>query len=219
MKLSNAVIGSALLFLARSSAPAQASLIGNGNFQNLSGAPASFSVCTSNTNVFNDAACQADGWSGTYQIAKSPSGFGVPQPEPQGSSALVIETYYNLATSFATETFDAPAAGKYILTFYAANCINGVEQTLFVLIDNVLAARFGSLPTTWTLETVDFYANAGQNSLTFAGLTSSNGDASSFINGVSLSAAATPEPGFFALFGLGLVGVGLIRSKVKSPVQ
>ena len=212
MKLTNTIIASSLVCLALPFAHAQADIIQNGGFETIQGTLPI--TCTSNTAVFHYSSCQAQGWSGTYQITNGKGGFAVPSSDPNGGNVLVLQTYYTAASSFASQTFYAPVSGEYDLTFYAANRSYGGEQTLWVSIDDSVVASYNTLPSAWTLESVAFYANAGQNTLSFAGLNSATSDATSFVDGVAISAA--PEPGIFALLGVGLVGLGLIhRRKVQ----
>jgi len=212
MKLTNTIIASSLLCLSLPIAHAQAGIIDNGSFENIQGTLST--ICSSNTSVFHYSACQAQSWNGTYQVTNGKGGFVVPSSDPNGGNVLVLQTNHSLASSFASQTFYAPVSGEYDLTFYAANRSYGGEQTIWVSINNSLVASFSSLPSDWSYETVGFYANAGQNTVAFAGLNSANSDATSFVDGVAIAAA--PEPGIFALLGVGLVGLGLIhRRKVQ----
>jgi len=211
MKLTNTIIASSLLCLALPVAHAQAGIIQNGGFETIQGTQAT--NCTSNPGVFHYSACQAENWTGTYQITNGTGGFVVPPSNPNGGNVLILQTYFNAPSSFATQTFYAPVSGEYDLTFYTANRSYGVEQTLFVSINNSVVGSYNAIPSAWTPESVSFYANAGQNTVAFAGLNSATGDATNYVDGVSISAA--PEPGIFALLGIGLVGLGLIHRKVQ----
>ena len=224
---------------------AEANLVTNGNFGSLSTPLAANRICTTNPAVYPAVdpgaypACSATGWTGNYQIGNGAAigvfgvSFGIPQPDPSGSDALILQAEYNLAPT-ATELINIPTAGSYTLSFYVANrsspAANAGPQTVSVLLNNALISggTFDHLPDAWTLETLTFKAGAGVQSLTLEGLDETSGKAAAnvaaFVNDVSLVSAgvpvAAPEPSTSVLFGIGTVLVaGLLRRGEQRRVR
>ncbi len=213
-----------LLALATS---ASANLISNGSFESVTPSLTTNEICTTDTAVYPYASCTAAGWTGNYQIGKGATvgiygvSFGIPQPDPQGSNALILQSSGSIVDSSATQSIDIPADGTYTLTFYVANrsspAGNNGPQTVSVLLGNKTIDTYSNLSGSWTLETLDFSALAGDTTLTFAGLDPSSGDVSAFIDDVSLvpessiPASTAPEPSSLALIGLAFIGVAAPR--------
>lgn len=217
---------------------ARADLITNGSFEAVTPVLSANGICTTDQAAYPAQdpgfypACSASGWTGDYQIGKDATigfagvSFGIPQPDPDGSNALILQTEEDLAPT-ATQSISILSTGLYTLTFYVANRstagANG-PQTVSVLWDDTLVAggTFSDLSDAWTLETLDFSASAGSHSLTLEGLETSSSAVSArvsaFVDDVSLvpEAATTPEPSSFLLLGLALIAlvtaVGLTRN-------
>lgn len=209
-------------------ATAKANLITNGGFETVTPTLATNGICTTDPSVYPYSSCSAAGWTGNYQIGNGATvgiygvSFGIPQPDPDGHNALILQSSNSLVFTSATQSFDTPAAGEYTLSFDIAKRtnVNNGPQTVTVSLDGVATTGgvFSSLPGTWTLETLTLDLSAGTHSLMFSGLDPSTGDVSAFIDNVSINAAtstgsATPEPGTFALFGTSLVALGAVARK------
>jgi hypothetical protein len=166
--------------------------------------------------------CSATGWTGAYQIGRGATSFNIPQPDPSGSQARIIQD-----TTYATQSFTVATSGLYTLTFYVANRSTGGfrgAQTLEVLLDNVVVSggAYSSLPFSWTLETLDLDLNSGMNSLTFEGtIPGTVKDATAFVDDVSLVAAQTTasalEPSSLLLGGIaGAAALGMFVHRRKT---
>ena len=204
---------------------ARADLITDGNFASVSPTLRTNGICTTDPAVYPYGACTAAGWTGNYQIGNGRTvgifgvSFGIPQPDPNGSTnALILQSATHLAPT-ATQSITLPTAGLYTLSFYVANrstpAGNNGPQTVSVLLDNAAIAGgiYHNLPDAWTLETLDFSASAGNHTLTLEGLTTSSSAVSAhvtaFVDDVSLLpetvSVSTPEPSSCALLGLALI--------------
>jgi hypothetical protein len=226
-KTSWPVLASAILFVAVPQV--NADLIINGNFATVTPALPLNGICiTIAASIYPQ--CSATGWTGYYQIGNGAtigiggSSFNIPQPDPGGSSqALILQSYPSLTQPTATQSFNVPITGLYTLTFFAANRYSpsyantSGPQTLTVSLDGATIAGgiYTALPTSWTLETLNFTAIAGINSLTFAGLATSSTDVSAFVDAVSLVPQSTPEPSSFVLLLMALTTGVVIRNATK----
>jgi uncharacterized protein (TIGR03437 family) len=192
---------------------ARGNLITNGSFENVAPALPTNGVCTTDPKAYpaldpgDYPACSATGWTGEYQIGKGATigyagvSFGIPQPDPDGNNALILQTEQNLAPT-AIQSIDIPATGSYTLKFYVANrgapAGDNGPQTVSVLLDDTVlpGGVFSHLPDAWTLETLNFSASAGAHSLTFEGLKTTSSETSArvsaFIDNVSLAPAIAP---------------------------
>jgi hypothetical protein len=205
---------------------AHANLISNGSFESTTPTLSTNQICSHGSGPYE--ACTATGWTGAYQVGNGAtigifgSSFNIPQPDPDGHNALILQ-----AVSSATQSVDVTKSGLYTLTFYDANRttpgLNG-PQTIDVLFDGALLSggTFSNIPGSWTLETLSFYANAGIDSLTFAGLGNGTADITAFVDDVSLNPATSPvpEPIPLSMVGLALVSLPamLRRLKERRPV-
>ena len=218
---------------------AKANVITNGSFETVSPSIPANGICTTNQAIYPSVdpgaypACAATGWTGNYQIANGNSvgvfgvSFGIPQPYPDGSNALILQAELNVAPT-ATESIDFTTAGLYTLSFFAANrstpTVDDGPQTIFALLDNSLitGGTFANLPAGWTLETVTFDATAGIHSLTLEGLDETSGlpadNVSAFVDAVSLTPqnATVPEPSSIELSGLGVIGLILLVNRRRT---
>jgi hypothetical protein len=209
---------------------ARANLITNGSFESVTPALSTNGICTTDPAVYPAAdpgdypACFASGWTGDYQIGNGATigfdgvSFGIPQPDPSGSNALILQAELDLAPT-ATQSVDIPTAGLYTLTFYVANrstpAADDEHQTVSVLLDGaaITGGTYGDLPAAWTLETLTFSASAGSHSLTLEGMDETSGvlsaNVTAFVDDVSLApeAASTPEPSTYSLIGLALIAL------------
>lgn len=201
---------------------ADANLITNGSFETVTPVLPASGICTTDTAVYPYSACTATGWTGNYQIGSGatngPIGsFGIPQPDPDGQNALILQSGGSVVYTSATQSVTIPTAGFYTLTFYIANRTNfGGPQTITISLDGsaVTGGVYSNLAGTWTMETLTFDATAGGHSLTFSGLDPSSGDDSAFIDDVALN-SATPEPSTTALFVLSFLGIAVALKRKR----
>jgi len=196
--------------------PAQGNLITNGSFETVTPALPVNGTCTSDTAVYPYGACSATGWTGNYQIGNGATigvfgaSFGIPQPDPDGKNALILQSSGSLVFTSASQSVDIPTDGAYALTFDIAKRtnINIGPQTITVSLDGIAitGGTYSGLPGVWTLKNLTFNVTAGVHALTFSGLDPSSGDVSAFIDNVSLDAAA-PEPATLWLMGVAILAV------------
>lgn len=215
--------------------PASADLITNGSFETVTPALITNGICRTATSGYPYGVCSATGWTGNYQIGNGSTvgifgvSFGIPQPDPDGSNALILQTSSTVASA-ATQSISIPVDGLYTLTFDVANrsfpAGNNGPQTVGILLDGTPLAggTYASLPVAWTLETLNFSASAGMHSLTLESPVAPPGagtDVSAFIDKVSLlpEAASAPEPSSWALVAIALIALGtrMRSSRNTSP--
>lgn len=214
---------SAMVILLTLIPQAHANLITNGSFEDVTPVMSPNEICYSATGTPYPL-CTATGWTSLYQIGNGATigvfgvSFGIPQPEPDGSHALILQET-NAATQLG---IIFPTTGDYTLTFNAANRsnVNNGPQTVALLLDGtaISGGTFTGLPAAWTLETLNFSASAGSHSITFEGLISS-ADATAFIDNVSLvpqASSATPEPSSLTLVALAAMAL-LIKQRGLKP--
>jgi hypothetical protein len=138
--------------------------------------------------------------------------FNIPQPDPDGSNALILQV--GPSSSAATQTFSAPTSGPYTLSLFAANRstfgVNG-KQTIQLAIDGSPIATLTDIPTAWTFESFTFNEIAGNHSLTLTGLGAGTQDVAAFIDNVSLTAGTVSLPGTAWLLLSGLAGLNILR--------
>jgi hypothetical protein len=171
-------------------------LISNGSFETVVPTVPTDGACF----TFVGTECLATDWSvlsGHYAIGNGPgnangSSYGIPQPDPNGDNALILQQ----ADAIASQKVTLPASGKYSLTFYLANRqyeLDGL-QTVTVSLDNELISggKFADIPYSWTKESLSFSATAGTHTLTFAGLGNNGADVSAFLDEVVLQPAEIP---------------------------
>ena len=193
-----------LLFLVQS---ARANLITNGSFEAVTPALSTNQICSSPGSGYPYSTCTSADWSGKYQIGDGTtigiggSSFHIPQPDPDGSNALILQS----AGAYASQSVDVLSAGSYSLTFYIANRSNSPyngPQTLNVMLDGASLGTYDDVPYSWTLESLPVDLTAGEHTLEF--MTEVSGDRTTFVDDVSLAtpSSAVPEPGTLALVGL-----------------
>ena len=150
--------------------------------------------------ILINAANPSPGGSAWYPSAPAPTGFGGVQfagVQEQGSLSQI---------------FTVAGSGPLDLTWLAGGrpsngCCNG-DQSYQVLIDGVAKATYSTASgqpfSLISLTLLDL--GLGPHTLTFQGRSAT--DETSFIDNVSLSAAAVPEPASWALMLVGLGGMG-----------
>jgi hypothetical protein len=116
----------------------------------------------------------------------------------QNSGGLLSQQFNLASNSLATLNFELSLRQYY----------NSGEQ-VSVLIDGLQVKLLNANTASWQLESLSLgLLQAGQHTLAFQGINVVGGDSAAFIDGISLSANAVPEPAGLALVltALGLLG-------------
>ena len=180
--------------------------------------------------ALSGAACTAEGWTGSYYVANGPTyfgsgaSFGVPMPLPDGGQSAILQTFHDWGGPYVQTSVSLPNSGLFVLSFFLANrsypSRDSAPQTVSVYWDGevIPGAVFSMLPEMWTKYEIEFSAEAGIHTLSFAGESVSSRDQTAFLDGVSLI-SAVPEPGVLAMWISGLIGLfGLCaRRKAMRP--
>lgn len=121
--------------------------------------------------------------------------------------------------TYMTQTFSTVAGTLYTVTF---DYISTKGGTQYGIQDGTASGTFidyqtldkSADKTAWTTASYTFTALSGQSTI---GFVSSVGAGKLYLNNVSVTAAAVPEPASFALFLAGLGGLGVVsrRRRVK----
>ena len=117
------------------------------------------------------------------------------------------------------------AAGTYDLSFWVGNAFDlggvfGTTSTVQVRVGGIAGTLVGNFTNssttpgvlTWELFTTTF-TTTGATTLDFLNLDPAT-DNSNGLDDIILTTAAIPEPGTLSLFGMGIIGLGLIRRLV-----
>lgn len=183
------------------SAAANANLIVNGGFEDNDVAPGTWSY-------FSSAA--VNGWDGS-NIEIWDHLFGISPAEGQQHAELNAHPYtgsaFSIYQNFATEI-----GQTYDLSFFYSARGNNHEEFSFsvaslssVLNDHVVGS--------WTQYTNSFVATSSLSTITFTTVAPYAGTVGNFLDGVSVAKSSVSEPASIALFGMGLVGLGLARRR------
>ncbi len=197
-----------LAFVAGSmlSVSAQAGVIFEDNFDLEAGAAGSSAL---NYNSF-------DQWTvsnGTVDVVSN-GGWGIQCAGNTGKCVDLDGSTHN-AGIFSSDTFSL-AAGIYSLSFdISGNQRGGSNDNLQVTLDGFFNQSFNlAYNSPWQTVTHTFtVGSATSNNLTFNHAGGDN--IGIMLDNVSVQSVEVPEPGTFALFVLGLAGVGLLRKKQK----
>jgi hypothetical protein len=149
----------------------------------------------------------ATGWTATSGLEIR---NGVAGTAEDGPNFAELDTWQN---STISQTLATTAGQTYVLSFWAQDRagVDASSQGLAYTVDGTTNyVQGGSVPG-WTHFTETFVAT-GPTSLSFAATGASDSLGSSLDN-VSVTAAAVPEPGTFALAACGLAVLGLARRR------
>ncbi|OUS09010.1 PEP-CTERM domain protein [Gammaproteobacteria bacterium 42_54_T18] len=185
---------------------AQAGVVFEDNFDLEAGAAGSSAL---NYNNF-------DQWSvsnGTVDVVSN-GGWGIHCAGNTGKCVDLDGSTHN-AGMFSSDTFNL-AAGIYSLSFdISGNQRTGSNDNLQVTLDGFFNQSFNlAYNSLWQTVTHTFTVNSDtSNNLTFNHAGGDN--IGIMLDNVSLHSVEVPEPGTFALFALGLAGVGFLRKNQK----
>ena len=147
----------------------------------------------------------------------------MPAASPDGGNFVAADGAYG--TGPITQTISGLTRGQsYVLTFYQAGAQqqgyngNTTDRFQVSLGEQTQLSDLMSNPThdfqPWEKETLTFQATGTNEVLSFLAIGTPAGvPPFSLLDGVSLQAAATPEPGYLALVGIGLLGISAIRRR------
>jgi hypothetical protein len=173
----------------------------------VAGAPASGPLCSGNVN----------GWTlGFWQM---------PGPSPDGGNFVAIDGDQNFSRALQQTVTGLVVGQQYNVSFYQAAAQQsgydgatterwqvslGTETKLSTLMNNPNHGMVG-----WMSQTLSFTADATSEVLSFLAVGTPNGlPPFVLIDGITVT-AQTPEPGSYALLGLGLLGIGAARWRRK----
>jgi hypothetical protein len=199
---------------------AATNLVQNGSFE-LPGAPFpnaqdGGSYCYTHASLQPGWACgTVPAWTGDFELIAASSGpWGTPSSLANASliDGRVVGGLQNISSLNQDITL---TGGSYTLSWADANRTNyGGNQQYEVLLGSTSLGVFGTqMGQGWAAHSVTLNAGAGQQTLSFRGLTNT-ADQTSFIDNVQLT--AVPEPGSMALVLAGLAVVaGVARRRIR----
>ena len=202
-------LGTALLAIAPALSRADTNLLTNGSFENVP-----FAMSGGGTYCYMNAAivpcaAQLPGWEGSVApiMTSTSAAFG--------ASPNTVTDHHQIGLQRNSFISQSVAAGSYVLSWSDAPRAGGL-RTYDIWRDNdVLATFTPASDQGWGSHSLTVVASPVPWVLTFQGR-SDEGDATAFIDNVSLT-AAVPEPSTWALMIGGIVGLGFtVRSRSRS---
>ena len=135
-------------------------------------------------------------WTFTGQsgVTGNGSAFNGANPNaPQGQQVAFVQNQGTISQSVANW-----AAGNYAISFSTAQRAGYATQTFQVLVDGASVGTFTPSGTSYqTMATSSFAVSAGSHTIQFKGLDPTGGDATAFLDGVTITQAASvaaPSP-------------------------
>ena len=195
------LIAAAAVALLSTSALASTPVLSNGGFENNT---------VGGGYVYGDV---APGWSFTGGAGVSASYTAWNGVAQEGNAFAFLQN-----TASISQSFVSAGAANYTFAFNLA-LRPGYDQgqAVTVSLDGTQLGQYGVSNTGWTSFNVNaLNIGAGNHTLSFAGINPNDArDTSAFLDGVSMSVSAVPEPGTYAMLlaGLGLLGFMVRRRK------
>jgi hypothetical protein len=189
---------------------AQANLIQNGSFEDISGAVAiggygSASTWQIYSTVPNwDASQNVEIWSNDFIV-----------PAYDGNRVLELNAHPGNANgSFSIlQSFATTAGQQYELTFAGRRRQANSDESFSVSVGNLVDSIYNQAWGNWNEYSYQFTANSALSTLTFTSLDNGRDTTGNIFDAISVT--AVPEPGSLALIMLGLAGLAYTRKNSK----
>jgi hypothetical protein len=191
----------AMTAVAALSAPASAAVVLSSNFDEIAIAPGSYVSLST-----------VSGWTaGTGAIEVQNNAAGAPH---SASNLVELDSFGNSSMYYMLD------AGSYDVSYWysprpnVASTSNGIELWIGnTLLDSITAT--GGSSTNWSNRTVSFATTGGALTFRAVGTSDSTGG---YLDDITISTAAVPEPATWAMMilGFGLVGAGMRRRRTAT---
>ncbi|MDX1696567.1 MAG: DUF642 domain-containing protein [Ketobacteraceae bacterium] len=207
MKLITQLV-SATALAAALSATAQANLIQNGGFEDIGSSTALGGYGSASTWQIYSA---IPDWNASQNIEIWTNNFIVPAYE--GNNVLELNAHPgNAGGAFSIyQSFGTVTGQEYELTFAGRKRQANSNESFRVEVGDLVTSIYNQAYGSWTEYSYNFTALSDWTTLTFTSLDGGGDTTGNIFDAVSVT--SVPEPGTFAMIGLGLVGLAFQRKK------